>query len=227
MKPAESLYRQHLASGQQALRLANDVTRLAGLQCETGAADGTGVRLRMETPACWIVILGLAGGAHPECGHGGPVPVIRNVADDGVTRATVGAIGEGVAKPGVFRVGEITAAIVAGCEVWRNQNESVVFLSTLQDGEAGHANRLQLSDGDLLDVREWRRLAGQTLQEAIDGVAVAFHFHLHAFGSVLHPAVELKLLRQAIHERAKANALNNAGDSDLFARDQASTPHRL
>ena len=50
-------------------------------------------------------------------------PVVGDVADDGVARPAVGAVGEGVAEAPVGRIGEIAQAIGAGGDVRRDQRE--------------------------------------------------------------------------------------------------------
>jgi len=43
------------------------------------------------------------------------------------------------------------------------------------------------------------------------------YFNFHPCGGIFNPTLQLKALRQVIHKRAKANALNNAGDVKVCA----------
>src|ERR1035437_9041061 len=69
---------------------------LRDLAGERGTARRARIRLRMEAAVGGVVVLGAALRAHGEGRHGGVRPVVRDVADDGVPRAAVGAVGEGV-----------------------------------------------------------------------------------------------------------------------------------
>jgi len=56
----------------------------------------TGHRLSMKTTVVHIPVFLFAHPAHPERGHGGVGPVIRQLPDNGKPRATMGAVDEGV-----------------------------------------------------------------------------------------------------------------------------------
>src|ERR1019366_9482084 len=74
---------------------------------ERRAARRASVRLRVEAPVGGVLILGAALFAHGEARHGGVRPVVRNVADDGLPRAAIGAVGESVPVPAVEGIGAI------------------------------------------------------------------------------------------------------------------------
>ena len=115
----------------------------------------------MKTAVARIVILRLARGAHAKAGHRGVRPVVRNVADDGVARPAVGAVGEGIAIAPVGRIGEIAEAVGAGGHVRRNQHELAFLRLALANREVPLAQRLDLRHQHLFDARQRRRFAAQ------------------------------------------------------------------
>ena len=86
-------------------------------QREARPAGRAGVGLGVEAPVARVVVLGRAGVAHGEAGHGGGGPVVGDAQRDGEARAAVGAVGEGVAVAAVGRVGELGRAGRAGGQV--------------------------------------------------------------------------------------------------------------
>src|SRR5690242_19453385 len=94
LKPAEPFDSKDPAGCQQTLGLWY-------FKSEGGAALRTSVGLGVEAPVSRIVVLGLAGGAHAEGGHGGRRPVIRNIANNRVPRPAIGAVGERITVPAV------------------------------------------------------------------------------------------------------------------------------
>src|ERR1700679_3969664 len=104
---------------------------------ERRSAEPAGVGLRVKATIIGIGILGRAGAAHREGGHGCAGAVIGDALDDGVARAAVGAVGEWIAEPAVVRIAEVLPASVAGAGISGNQSNSTVRLFTAwENGEA-------------------------------------------------------------------------------------------
>ncbi len=64
-----------------------------------------------------VFIFTLAIGTHQKGVHGGPVPVIGNIFNNGETRAAIGAVGEGVTETPVRWVKYLSPAVGAGGQV--------------------------------------------------------------------------------------------------------------
>ena len=91
----------------------------------------------VKTAVQWIVVLGLALGAHDEISHGGARAVVRDVLDDGEAGAAVGAVGKGVEIAAVSRGKNLLQALGAGGDVrWPPGRRGVVG-----DGKTGRARR--------------------------------------------------------------------------------------
>ena len=76
----------------------------------------TGIGLGMKAAVGGVVILGLAGGAHVKARHRSLGSIVGNAAGDGVARAAVGAVEEGIPVTTVGRVKEFAHAVGAsGC----------------------------------------------------------------------------------------------------------------
>src|SRR3974390_1531285 len=100
-----------------------DITEDAGSgeQLQLRAAIPTGIWLGMEATIGGIVVFGPAGGAHLEFVHRSARAIIRDVANDGEARATVGAVDERIAESTVARIGHFAKAVVTHGDVRGNQ----------------------------------------------------------------------------------------------------------
>src|ERR1022692_339969 len=98
----------------------------------------------METPVIRIGILRRTGRTHGEACHGGGGAVVGDVLDDGVARAAMGAVGEGIPVAPVGGRAKVAPAGVAGAHIRRNQRESTGLLAALKDGKPGPAASFDL-----------------------------------------------------------------------------------
>src|ERR1700685_441856 len=103
----------------------------------------------MEAPVAGILVLRLAVSAHGEGGHGGGSAVIGYVADDGVARTAMGAIGEWISVAAVERVAKVAPAGVARARVRRDEHEFAGFLPAGKDRKACASLGLHIRDSDL------------------------------------------------------------------------------
>src|SRR5271156_6288241 len=101
----------------------------------------------MEAPVGWIFVFRPAVATHEERGHGGGCAVIWYIADDGVARTAMGAIGEGIAEAPVRRVAKITPASVAGACVGRDQGKLARLLPAAKDRKARAPLSFHIRDG--------------------------------------------------------------------------------
>ena len=171
----------------------------------------------MKAPVARIVVLRLAGRAHVEGGHGGFGAIVRDIADDGVARTAVSAVGERVAEAAVGGIGEIAVAIVASSHVGRNQRKLAGFGDAGADGEGGFAHGGQFGDLHFLNPGERRRILLEGCDESVHGGWVAFHFRHQAGGRVQDVARQSEFLREVVDEGAEANSLNNAAETNANA----------
>src|ERR1700722_10012809 len=100
----------------------------------------------MKAPIAGVFIFRLTIRAHIESGHGSSRPVIGNVADDGVPRPAMRAIGEWISKAPVRRISKIAPALVARAGVGRDQCECTSLLPAAQDREADVSPKLDVGD---------------------------------------------------------------------------------
>ena len=83
--------------------LQQRLDRIFDRAVELRAADRAGIGLGVKAAVRRILVFFAAGGTQHELAHRRVGPVVRNVDDDGVTRAAVGAVGEGIFKAAVAR----------------------------------------------------------------------------------------------------------------------------
>src|SRR5262249_26104327 len=113
LKAAESLEGDHTArpqlhgSAPDRLGAVPDSPPLAVPYPDERPADVAGDRLGRESATFGDAALPLAVGAEREAGHARLRPVVGHAVDDRVTRAAIGAGGEGVAPAPVVRVKDL------------------------------------------------------------------------------------------------------------------------
>src|ERR1700734_453066 len=136
----------------------------------------------MKAPVFGVLILRLARGAHSEVRHGGRDAVIRYIADDGVARAAMGAIGEWIAVAAIRRVAKIAPASVARASVGGDQRKFAGLVVAAKNGKARAPLYFDFGDRDLGDFRELRRFFFQGLEKVFNFRSAAFDFDSYARG---------------------------------------------
>ena len=187
-------------------------------QPDPGSADRAGVGLGVKAPVERVVVLGLAGRAHPERGHGGQGAVIRNIGDDGKPGSAVGTVDERIAVTPVGRIEELPPAVVADGDV--RGDEDVPLLGPafpdLEPVRPGGRDRPGLH---ILDPRDRRRLRDETGREPLHRVRSPFHFDDDARGGVADPSAEAQSDGEAVDEGPEAHALDDSLDFDVERRN--------
>ena len=189
----------------------------------------------MKAAVFRILILRLAGAAHGEGGHGGGRAIVGYVADDGVARTAVGAIGEGISVAPVRRVPKIAPAGVAGAGVRGNQREFASLLPAIKDREA----------------RAPLNAISETVIWAISASCGGSSFSVLRNSSTCDPPPSISIVTpedelktypvraqrpgQLVHERTKPHSLHDASHLDVLAsvfrcfqasfREAAHPPH--
>jgi hypothetical protein len=98
-------------------------------EVEGRATSWAGDGLVVEASSSGILIFLAALLAHREGPHGGLVPVIGKVLDDGEPRAAVSAIGEWIKVPPVFFIEELVPAVFAHGRIVRDAHASSTFFA--------------------------------------------------------------------------------------------------
>ncbi len=118
----------------------------------------------------------------------------------------------------VIRVEELPQAVVAGCDVGRDER-ALRGCAALGDREACPAGRFDDGERDGLDLSEPRRLAAQLGSEGFERPRFTLRFDHDAAPVVSHEPRELVASREAVHEGPKADALDDAADDEQATLD--------
>ena len=165
-----------------------------------------------------VLVLRLAGRAHAERRHGRHRAVVGDVLNDGVARAAIGAVGEGIAKAPIRGIAEVAPAIVAGRHVGRHQHELAGFGHAVPDDEVRIAQRREIGDSELLDLRQRRRLIAQRREEFLQRRSPPPSISTVTPGrGVQHIAHQSKRTREVVDKRPEAHALHDAAYPNQFA----------
>ena len=129
MKPSDAFDRDDRALKQEVKGLVESVSTkgfsLSINQAQGWPASRAGIGLSMEPSINWALIFLAADRAHGEGNHGRLVAIIRNVLDDGESRATESAVDEGIAIPEVAGREKLRQARIAGGHIRRDQGEAL------------------------------------------------------------------------------------------------------
>ena len=209
--------------GDDPPRRAAASTRLARSRCEQRRpAVGAGVRLGVEAAVGRVVVLGLAGRAHPKPAIVVERPVVGDAADDREARAAVGAVDERVAVAAVGGVEQLGQAVGAGgrCRARpaRRARRRAGLARISKPPLAGRARAR---------VRDTRSTAasggasrGRRSRNASTARGLALHLEQHAVLVVEHEARQPELARQPVHVGPEADALDDALHACARARGQ-------
>ena len=181
---------------------------------ELRAADPTGVGLCVEAAVGGVVVLGLAVGAHFEARHRGLRAVVGDAAGDGVTRAAVGAVEEGIAVAAVGWSEQFAQAIGTGGGVGGNACGHAAEDFAGDDAEAGFAGGRDVADSDGVDAGKGRGLRAEASKKIIERGGATFDFNGDSAGIVSDAAGEAFFSGKAVDEGTKADTLHNAADAD-------------
>ena len=149
--------------------------------------------------------------AHGEILHGRCGTVVGQRPNDGEARAAVRAVDKRIAVAAVCGIEQLVQAVVAGGQIRGNQRGLLgVVIVGEADVERAEPFQRHLLEVDFLDLCGRRGVHVQLGDELVQQVRLALGMDEHTFNSIEHPAVELVLLRQTIHEGAKAHPLHDA-----------------
>ena len=183
------------------------------------AARGTGVGLRRGSGGQRGLRIPRGRRRTWEARHGGVGTVVGDIANDGVARAAVGAVGEGVTEAAVGGRCEVGDAVWTNRDIGRDQSEAVVFGNTVADDEFGIAARGHVGEGEVVDAGERGQFRAERMQEAFDIRSRAFHFDSDTFGGIENETAQATFTRQPVNKGAKTDALDDALNFNSFAND--------
>ena len=173
----------------------------------------------MESTIVGIVVFGLAVGAHPKCGHGGGQTVVRDILDDRVPRAAIGAICKWIQVPAVAWCDRVGKTFGAGRDIRRYPREIAHRSAAFPNFEAVLVAGFQIRNVDLGDPRQNRGLDPQPCEEAVH--CRPFRFDFDAGFRVPHESTDFKLFSQMEDKRPKAHALHGATDLNTLSDSRA------
>ena len=191
--------------------------RLADLRRERRTANRAGVRLRVKPAVGRIVVLAQAIRAQLESGHGGVRPVVGDVADDGVARPAVGAIGERVPVAAVGGVREIAPAGVARRDIRRDERELARHRHAVADRELALSDGGRLADLGFLDPRQRGGVLQNPARERVYRAARALRLGRQSRRGVQHVPAKPQFARQVVDEGPEADALHDPAQVDANA----------
>ena len=164
----------------------------------------------MEAAVARVGVFGSATGAQHKAGHAGARPVVGQAARDGVARAAMGAVDEGVAPAPVVNIEKLGKAGVANPHVGADGGGNRTF-GARQDHEipARVVGRNHLGLDGIHPRQRWR-LAGEALRKGIHQRLAAFNLDLHPATIVAHPADKAERVGETIHKGPEAHSLDHA-----------------
>src|ERR687889_2721637 len=181
------------------------------------SAYGAGVGLGVEAAVGGILVLAAAVGAHSKARHRSRGPVVRNRAGDGEARAAVRAIGERVTVTPVRGVQKLGQAIVAGCDVRRDEGLTAESLPAFLDTELYVPERRERLPEDGLDHGQGRGILLEHARKVFELLRRALDLDADTLSVVANHPREPVTARQGVDERPEANPLHDATHGDPAA----------
>src|SRR5579883_892062 len=188
-------------------------------QFHLGAADGAGVRLRVEAPVQRVFVFLPAGRTHGEDTHGRLFSIIWYILHNGETRAAVGAVDEWIAETAIIGVEELAQAIIAGRGIRRDERIAFRTSMAVRYPEVRFISRRHLMRDKRIDAGQgWWFLAQRPL-EGIKRFCWPLDLDGHTVAIVQDKAGQSAALGLSIHERSETHALHDAMNENTPALD--------
>jgi hypothetical protein len=164
-------------------------------------------------------VFGLALRAHRKIFHRGVGAVVRERLDDAESRATIGAIGEGIEEASVLWIKDFAHTIRAGSDVRQHQSGLGSAGVAFADFEAVVAREIEPGRFQAVNGTARGLFGFQSQQEFLQVRLRAFDFDDDALGRIVDPTLESEFGSQAINERSEADTLDGAADSQTNSFD--------
>lgn len=181
-----------LALGEALEGEGERVTWSGGVELELGTALGAGDGLGVEAAVGGVVVFGLTGGAKGEWGEGGGGAIVRELADDRVAGAAVGAVEERVAEAAVGGVEEFVAAVGAEGEIGGKVGAVAVAGGAGGNAELRVTGEGQGENREVFDEGGGWEFGFEAVAEGGEGGQRAFDVDKNGTGGVADSPSELK-----------------------------------
>ena len=172
----------------------------------------TRVGLGVEPPVGRIVILLPTLRTHGKISHRSVGPVVRQIANDGKPRTTMGTIDERITRPTVLRIRQFAQTIRARRQVRGNMHRhrsNGVRVNDLKAGGPLHRQHPLIDSSD--DGLTGRGLP-KLLEKSGNDLFLAFNFKTDTVRIVADKAGQTVCNRGAIDSRSKTNPLDTTGN---------------
>src|SRR5580704_3375856 len=178
------------------------------------AAHRAGIGLRMKAAVRRVLVFLAAAGAEHKIPHACMGPVIGYVDHDGVARAAIGAVGEGIFEAAILWIEKLLPAVAAGGKVRQNVDglarvvvagANLEMRRSLSDEPRGFTHTHDGGPGPFLL---------QPLLKAVELFGRSFDFHDQPGGRIQYPSGEGHFGGKAVDKRTKADALNGSAQRD-------------
>jgi hypothetical protein len=167
----------------------------------------------MEAPVEDICILRMALRAHGEDIHGGFLPVVRKVRDDGEPRPAVGAVDEGIILP-VGLPFHVFQAIPAYGYIRTDIGDPAGHIPAFLYAEVVIAGKDGGGVVQVPDLGSFRSFLSDGCNKPADGTRCSFRKDGNPVVPVFNPPVDVKLPGKPVDERTKSHSLNKSSDTD-------------
>jgi len=187
-------------------------------QPEPWAADRAGVGLGVEAPVEGVFVFFTAVRAERKTAHGRAGPVVGNGAGDGVTRAAVGAVGEGVPVAAIVGITHVRDAVGAGGHIRADQHLMALAAGAFENFKGAFAGPGRCCfpfPGH--DAGQGREGGFKGLFEGPQLLRASLDLNEHALGRVGNLPRDLGVEGGLIDKGTKADALHPSGDDPFPA----------
>jgi len=196
MKASVSLYGDYVSLFEEFSRLSDGIVvfndlAFVGCQINSGTAYTTCHGLGVKPTVGGVSILLEAEVAHGEVSHGGVGAVVRELFDNSISRATIGARDEEVIIPMVFLVSEFPQALVADGDIRRDDAPRKLSpLCTFQNYKLLEFSCLfSIFNVDIVDFSEGRLPSLEFLKKPLDILFISLDYDLYScVASISHVA---------------------------------------
>jgi hypothetical protein len=178
----------------------------------------------MEAAAAPIVILGPAGRTQCEWCQGSLIAIVGQAPDDCESRTTIRAIEKRVAVSPVRRVEQLNQAIRASRHVWADMNRACLLRLARLYAKRCLMPGLSLAPLQFMNLRQWRRMVGEFVEELIQSRPITLDFDNDVTGLIFDKAAQSEARSQAVHKWPEPDTLHQSVNENDAAACDAATP---
>ena len=170
----------------------------------------------MESPVERLVILALAPRAHREFLHRRVLAIVGELLDDRKPRPAVRAVDKRVAVSPIVGVHKLAGAILARCQIGRNER-GLLHGSSIRKPylEGIEALERYFLERQLVDLRSGGRVFRKLDHELVEQLALALCVDEHAVGRIENPTVDQVFFCHTVNKGAEAHPLYDSADLNV------------